>query len=195
MLQAISQICARSSDAAGLFVGAHHGRADHEAAAMTDYAGVKAWRKANPGCRHREYLARKARHPEKLKIANAEAKKNYRLRNLEKVREMDRLAAARKRKADPEGQRARELRWRAKREAKLAVAAGGRPRPATCDLCGGSHGGIVFDHCHASGDFRGWLCDRCNKVLGLVYDDATLLQRMATYLQERRDGHVNRQAA
>jgi hypothetical protein len=34
------------------------------------------------------------------------------------------------------------------------------------------------------------LCDRCNKVLGLVHDDYKLLHKMAKYL-ERSGGKIN----
>ena len=74
----------------------------------------------------------------------------------------------------------------------------GRPRPAICDICGGNkggpgyHHGIVFDHCHQLGHFRGWLCDRCNKTLGAVEDDAGLLRKMIAYL-ERHKANTSRQ--
>jgi Recombination endonuclease VII len=79
----------------------------------------------------------------------------------------------------------------AKRRAKLEAKAG-RARPKVCDLCGGgSWLNIVFDHCHTKGHFRGWLCDRCNTVLGQVGDDADLLRRMADYLEEKGNGRVD----
>ncbi len=74
----------------------------------------------------------------------------------------------------------------------------GRPRPTICDICGGAsggngyHGNIVFDHCHQHGHFRGWLCDRCNKFLGAVEDDANLLRKMIAYL-ERHKGNSSPQ--
>jgi hypothetical protein len=98
------------------------------------------------------------------------------------------------RRNNPEAQKKRNLafkrRVRAKQEIKM-----GRPRPSHCELCGadgkGPHGhkwvGIVFDHCHKTGTPRGWLCDRCNKVLGLVKDDIALLGRMISYLAESGD--------
>lgn len=59
----------------------------------------------------------------------------------------------------------------------------GRPRPDACDICGPSKRRIEFDHCHKRGHFRGWLCHRCNVVLGRVEDDPSLLMKMAAYLQ------------
>lgn len=67
----------------------------------------------------------------------------------------------------------------------------GRSRPTVCDICSGNHkelkhNGIVFDHCHQHGHFRGWLCDRCNKTLGAVQDDTTLLRKMIAYLERNK---------
>lgn len=98
--------------------------------------------------------------------------------------------AVQRRRNDPEGQRRRNQafkeRYRAKQEKLM-----GRPRPLYCELCnehanspfGHNFAGIVYDHDHATGLPRGWLCDRCNKVLGLVKDSAELLTKMANYLQ------------
>ena len=79
--------------------------------------------------------------------------------------------------------KASKQRTAAKQEAIM-----GRPRPDCCELCGEAGYGrkpcIVFDHCHATGNARGWLCDRCNKVLGLVKDSENLLVKMAAYLEK-----------
>ena len=58
----------------------------------------------------------------------------------------------------------------------------GRPKPDKCDVCGRSSWLIVFDHCHASGKFRGWLCYSCNIVLGHVADDPKILWELGAYL-------------
>ena len=68
---------------------------------------------------------------------------------------------------------------RAKIDAKATVA-----RPEHCDICGGRVRVAVFDHCHATGRFRGWLCDRCNLTLGKVNDDPGLLKKMIAYLMD-----------
>lgn len=83
---------------------------------------------------------------------------------------------------------------KAKRELELKTKAG-RPRPDICDVCKGNHHlRIVFDHCHQSGNFRGWLCDRCNKVLGLIYDDPVLLRNLAEYLERTSSVKTNNEA-
>lgn len=38
------------------------------------------------------------------------------------------------------------------------------------------------DHCHETGKVRGFLCRRCNSVLGLVNDDQAILGKLAKYL-------------
>lgn len=62
----------------------------------------------------------------------------------------------------------------------------GRPMPEMCDIC--NRGGrIVFDHCHNSSKFRGWLCQSCNVVLGLVNEDIVLLEKLIVYLKANRE--------
>jgi Recombination endonuclease VII len=57
----------------------------------------------------------------------------------------------------------------------------GRPRPDTCEICR-TMNLTDFDHDHLSGKFRGWICRRCNLVLGMVKDNARLLRLLADYL-------------
>jgi hypothetical protein len=63
------------------------------------------------------------------------------------------------------------------------VKAAGRPRPSKCEICGNSKK-ISFDHSHQTGKFRGWLCHRCNCVLGWAHDDPKLLRKLARYLEK-----------
>jgi hypothetical protein len=53
--------------------------------------------------------------------------------------------------------------------------------PKQCELCGGATR-IAYDHDHATGKHRGWLCMKCNTALGLVNDDVELLKKMIAYL-------------
>lgn len=135
----------------------------------------------------------KAKHPEKVAAANKryaqkhpetgrKAVKRYNERHRERLLPELAAKAREKRKNDPEGERRRRLVFKARREEFLTEIAG-RARPLVCELCVENNGGIVFDHCHRTDAFRGWLCDRCNKVLGLVKDDHTLLRTMAEYLE------------
>lgn len=43
-----------------------------------------------------------------------------------------------------------------------------------------------LDHCHETGEFRGWLCPNCNIGLGKFYDDVALLTRAVAYIQKSR---------
>ena len=88
--------------------------------------------------------------------------------------------AAVRRAKNYESQRVRNERQRERdRQKKIELA--GRPPPETCELCG-EVANVVWDHDHQTGLFRGWLCDRCNRVLGSVKDDVVLLSKMIDYL-------------
>jgi hypothetical protein len=62
-----------------------------------------------------------------------------------------------------------------------------RPRPETCEVCGSppvrGHKVLCWDHCHATGEFRGWLCASCNNALGMAKDDPAILRKLADYLE------------
>jgi len=75
--------------------------------------------------------------------------------------------------------------YRLTQHTKLA----GRPQASICELCG-QEGKTVWDHDHKSNLFRGWICNRCNLVLGAVKDDPTLLQKMIAYLGDKNEAFV-----
>lgn len=75
-----------------------------------------------------------------------------------------------------DGVRASKIRQKAKK-------AGGRAKPTACDVCGEASWRIVFDHCHATTRFRGWLCYGCNVALGQVKDNPETLRALASYLE------------
>jgi|SRR5882724_2224459 len=59
--------------------------------------------------------------------------------------------------------------------------------PTACECCGKVTGKTLhLDHCHATGEFRGWLCGQCNPGIGLLGDDIPALRRALAYL-ERND--------
>lgn len=43
---------------------------------------------------------------------------------------------------------------------------------------------LDIDHCHASGKVRGLLCSKCNVGIGLLREDAIILQNAASYLKQ-----------
>lgn len=62
----------------------------------------------------------------------------------------------------------------------------GRQRPECCDCCGSQRTGrrpMHWDHDHATGLFRGWLCHPCNAALGHVGDRVERLDLLVTYLK------------
>ena len=55
-----------------------------------------------------------------------------------------------------------------------------------CELCSQpdpSGRMLCLDHDHETGAFRGWLCGRCNKALGLLGDNVAGLERGIAYLR------------
>ena len=83
--------------------------------------------------------------------------------------------------------------WRRK---KLEAKAG-RPCPKNCECCGretllgsgcrgsGNATRLYFDHDHATGEFRGWICHACNGSLGYVRDRITHLEKLIAYLRKQ----------
>jgi len=149
------------------------------------YEATKVWRLKNPGARTEEARKYREKHPDKVK-ANADA---YRARNPDKVRQSARESKRRMRAINPEQEKRRQSEYYARQELKKTQEAG-RPRADKCELCL-EDGLTVFDHCHDKGHFRGWICDRCNRVLGCVKDDLNLLQKMKDYLENDRGKNHN----
>lgn len=62
----------------------------------------------------------------------------------------------------------------------LAAQGGG------CAICGLPRDhwrSLAVDHSHATGEVRGILCNRCNRMLGLAFDDPDVLEQAAKYLR------------
>lgn len=66
-----------------------------------------------------------------------------------------------------------------------ALAAMHTAQAGMCAICGGppDHRGLVIDHCHATGNVRGLLCNHCNSLLGMARDDVARLRSAIEYLQ------------
>jgi hypothetical protein len=57
------------------------------------------------------------------------------------------------------------------------------PKGTECELCKKTKG-IVFDHCHQNKLFRGWLCDPCNRSIGVLGDSSESIVRVFNYLNK-----------
>lgn len=59
-----------------------------------------------------------------------------------------------------------------------------------CEICGRIPGPTqrsnAFDHDHKTGEFRGWLCGRCNIGLGYFKDSTEALEKAIAYLIKKR---------
>ena len=55
------------------------------------------------------------------------------------------------------------------------------PPDTLCEICGKGNQ-IVYDHDHKTCDFRGWLCDPCNRGLGQCGDNIEGLVKRLNYL-------------
>ena len=151
-----------------------------------NYANVKAWRAKNKDKVNAQARRYTKKHPEVRKAT----KQRFRQAHAAELLPQEAEQARQRRAANPahaksiwQSATARRL---AKREAEC-----GRKRPKHCELCGDAPEGqrveIVWDHDPITGKFRGWLCHRCNRVLGSVKDSTALLQKMIVYLENK--GH------
>jgi Recombination endonuclease VII len=79
----------------------------------------------------------------------------------------------------------RKHKQKAWRQARIELKAT-HPRPSHCEGCGVPEAildrALCFDHDHATGKFRGWLCFNCNLILGHAKDSRDKLQLLINYL-------------
>ena len=58
------------------------------------------------------------------------------------------------------------------------------PAPGPCPICNTHTETWILDHCHTTEDFRGYICDRCNRGLGCFSDDKDILVKALNYLSD-----------
>lgn len=75
------------------------------------------------------------------------------------------------------------------------------PKPKACDCCGYSpdkeqdkikgrkHFPLGLDHDPVTKEFRGWLCNNCNRAIGCMGDSLEGVRRVTTYLQRHYSIH------
>lgn len=90
--------------------------------------------------------------------------------------------AARSRYAKDNAEKVRKYTREYQRKKKLPAPT--RPCPDHCEMClrpPGKHA-LHLDHCHVTGEFRGWLCGCCNTAFGRLGDSFELvIERLERY--------------
>jgi hypothetical protein len=117
----------------------------------------------------------------KRRLANNLARmKKWKKENPEKVRVMARDFARRKRARMGEA-------YLINARLRAGLPTPTRTAPALCECCGGpprgKHKRLVLDHCHLTGIFRGWLCDLCNRGIGMLGDLPVGARNAVNYLE------------
>jgi hypothetical protein len=102
-------------------------------------------------------------------------KKKYYEEHKDEARECNR----KRRASNPEKWRLYEYT----RRENILTEKAGRPRPEICEVCGANEK-IVYDHDHATGKFRGWICFSCNTALGHARDNVEVLYKLIDYLKK-----------
>lgn len=77
---------------------------------------------------------------------------------------------------------------KASRDIAEAKRRAGNPAPPglgePCHMCGRTDRKLLFDHDHDTLRHRGWLCDNCNRSLGMLGDSVWHLERAIRYIEE-----------
>lgn len=123
-------------------------------------ANQKAWAERNREKRRAASAAWRKRHPEKALAAT----KAWEAKNPERV-----------------------AQWQRKGSRKRAgvTNADGSTRVGPCEICT-LPSELVQDHDHETGRVRGWLCQSCNRGIGLLRDSVSVLKCATHYLEKRQ---------
>lgn len=108
-------------------------------------------------------------HNEKTRLNYHNSDKQYRI-----------AQSAAWRAANPE--KVRRYRVKGQRLAMGCIDATDEIKAGPCESCGDFLECLHFDHDHATGLFRGWLCSCCNTAIGLLKDDPQRAINAANYL-------------
>lgn len=133
------------------------------------------------------------------KEKNAAYQREYRQRNLARLRAYDR-ARSYKRRDNPSKALARARAYQRKHRlasygiTEMDVLDAFETQGGACKICGCRFtalptdlrraGSPHIDHCHKTGRFRGLLCTSCNTSLGKLGDDEKGLQRALDYVRD-----------
>ena len=59
-------------------------------------------------------------------------------------------------------------------------------KPEVCDCCGKLPKKWQMDHCHDTGNFRGWVCLPCNRGIGMLGDRIEDVKKAHEYLKKAK---------
>lgn len=102
-------------------------------------------------------------YTEEQKNRKREYQREYKRKNREKIRKLNNEWTDRNRERHYEMNR---LNMRKSRGGIPESTT--RPMPTVCEACGLSSKNMRWDHDHVTGLFRGWICHRCNLMLGFI---------------------------
>jgi hypothetical protein len=141
----------------------------------------KKWREANPEKALEQ--SRKVRQKFLAKPHDERKKQQREAQARYLAKDPERRVAARKRArewyaANPDKARANV------RRAYGVVDPPSQRMVGPCEICSKHADPLCCDHDHATGRFRGWLCDTCNRGLGLLRDNADTLRAAIAYLEK-----------
>lgn len=132
-----------------------------------------------------KYHGKPAMTPEeKLAASRAAALKYYRSEHgREKIRQRERKRSCADARTRDAGRR-KAARDRGYHPGPREKECAPRPPDGLCDCCLTPVKQFVFDHCHRTGVFRGWICSGCNTGHGMS-DDIERLQARIDFLLKR----------
>ena len=144
---------------------------------------VRIWRLKNPEKSKQASKRYREANPEKYRKASLDWKN----RNIEKVRKQQKIRAKKWRQKNPKDylriSRLANIRRRCKEHGitLLDYYAG---RSTGCQICRHdfSENTMCLDHNHETGKFRGFLCKKCNFMLGNSRDNIAILEKAIRYL-------------
>jgi len=112
--------------------------------------------------------------------------KEYRAKHKEELKEYDRVHHKLYREKYRDDIKLRDIKYRygiSADEYNELISRG-------CEACG-SKERLCVDHCHETGNVRGCLCSNCNRALGLLKDNLSVLQQLTKYMEVHNEQAEN----
>lgn len=155
---------------------------------------LKEWKKRNKDKIRKYAKTYIEKHRKKLR----EYKRSWCAKNRDHVNAKARIYGAKRKEAAAEYQQMQykeqplKMREKGRRSRKLPKPS--HPESGVCECCGNPPNkkfGLHLDHDHKTGQFRGWLCHKCNLGLGSLGDDEMGVARALVYLGRANDRNIS----